>query len=98
MPEAVIVSAVRTPIATARKGSLADTSAETLAKVVLEAAVARWQSWRIGRQTSAIGSAPSAATRLAAGSTTPTDEFSTGIRAHPHAPVFSALMAASKLS
>ena len=41
MPEAVIVSAVRTPIATARKGTLADTSAETLAKVVLEAAIAR---------------------------------------------------------
>ena len=41
MPEAVIVSAVRTPIATARKGSLADTSAETLARVVLEAAIAR---------------------------------------------------------
>lgn len=41
MPEAVIVSAVRTPIATARKGSLADTSAETLGRVVLEAAIAR---------------------------------------------------------
>jgi len=41
MPEAVIVSAVRTPIATARKGSLTETTAETIAKVVLEAAIAR---------------------------------------------------------
>jgi acetyl-CoA C-acetyltransferase len=41
MPEAVIVSAVRTPIATARKGTLTETTAEAIAKVVLEAAVAR---------------------------------------------------------
>ncbi len=41
MPEAVIVSAVRTPIATARRGTLVDTPAETIAKHVLEAAVAR---------------------------------------------------------
>src|SRR6202021_1628486 len=41
MPEAVIVSAVRTPIGTARKGSLADTTAEELAQLVLEESVHR---------------------------------------------------------
>jgi acetyl-CoA C-acetyltransferase len=35
MPEAVIVSAVRTAIGTARKGTLADTTPEEMAKVVL---------------------------------------------------------------
>jgi len=41
MPEAVIVSAVRTPIATAFKGSLRDTPAEILAEIVVREAVAR---------------------------------------------------------
>lgn len=41
MPEAVIVSAVRTAVATARRGSLVDTEAEELAKVVVQAAVRR---------------------------------------------------------
>jgi acetyl-CoA C-acetyltransferase len=41
MPEAVIVSAVRTPIATARKGSLSETSGETLARIILAEAVKR---------------------------------------------------------
>jgi acetyl-CoA C-acetyltransferase len=41
MPEAVIVSAVRTAIGTARKGTLVDMSAEAMAKVVLEEAVRR---------------------------------------------------------
>ena len=41
MPSAVIVSAARTAVATARKGALAHTSAETLALAVLQAAVAR---------------------------------------------------------
>jgi acetyl-CoA C-acetyltransferase len=41
MPKAVVVSAVRTAIATARKGSLVDVSGETLAKVVLQEAVRR---------------------------------------------------------
>ncbi|MDN2499892.1 acetyl-CoA C-acyltransferase, partial [Nocardia nova] len=40
MPEAVIVSAVRTPIGTARKGTLRDTNAFDLAHHVV-AAVAR---------------------------------------------------------
>ncbi|GAB2832120.1 thiolase family protein [Actinocorallia aurea] len=41
MPEAVIVSAVRTPIGTARKGTLAATPAEDLALHVLQEAVRR---------------------------------------------------------
>src|SRR5271156_4226602 len=41
MPEAVIVSAVRTAIGTARKGSLIDTPGEALAKLVLQEAVHR---------------------------------------------------------
>ncbi len=41
MPEAVIVSAVRTPIGTARKGTLADTSALDLAQIVIEEAARR---------------------------------------------------------
>lgn len=41
MNPAVILSAVRTPIATARKGSLVNTSAEELALAVLTGAVAR---------------------------------------------------------
>jgi acetyl-CoA C-acetyltransferase len=41
MSPAVILSAVRTPIATARKGSLVNTSAEELALAVLTGAVAR---------------------------------------------------------
>ncbi|WP_142055174.1 thiolase family protein [Pseudonocardia kunmingensis] len=41
MPEAVIVSAVRTPIATARKGTLSETPAEELATHVLVEAVRR---------------------------------------------------------
>ena len=41
MPSAVIVSAVRTAVATARKGSLANTSPETLAAIVLREAIAR---------------------------------------------------------
>ena len=41
MPDAVIVSAVRTAIGTARKGTLADTTPEEMAKVVLEEAIAR---------------------------------------------------------
>ncbi|ROO87495.1 acetyl-CoA C-acetyltransferase [Actinocorallia herbida] len=41
MSSAVIVSAVRTPIATSFKGTLRDTSAEELATVVLKAAIAR---------------------------------------------------------
>jgi acetyl-CoA C-acetyltransferase len=41
MSEAVILSAVRTAIGTARKGTLADTSAEELGKAVLEEAVRR---------------------------------------------------------
>jgi acetyl-CoA C-acetyltransferase len=41
VPEAVIVSAVRTPIGTAYKGTLADTSALDLAQVALEEAVRR---------------------------------------------------------
>ena len=41
MPEAIIVSAVRTPIATAKKGTLADTPAEQLATHVLREAVRR---------------------------------------------------------
>ncbi|WP_299950412.1 thiolase family protein [uncultured Modestobacter sp.] len=41
MPDAVIVSAVRTPIGTAFKGTLADTSALELAQVTLEEAVRR---------------------------------------------------------
>jgi len=41
MPKAVIVSAVRTPIATARRGSLVDVSAETLARIVLTEAIRR---------------------------------------------------------
>lgn len=41
MPEAVIVSAVRTPIGTAYKGTLADTSALDLAQIVLEESVRR---------------------------------------------------------
>lgn len=38
MPEAVIVSALRTPIGTARKGTLRDTSAFDLAEHVIRAA------------------------------------------------------------
>lgn len=41
MPSPVIVSAVRTAVATARKGTLAHTSGETLALTILNAAVAR---------------------------------------------------------
>ncbi|SHN40013.1 thiolase family protein [Cryptosporangium aurantiacum] len=41
MPEAFIVSAVRTPIGTARKGTLADTSALDLAQLVVEEAARR---------------------------------------------------------
>jgi len=41
MPDAVIVSAVRTAIGTARRGTLADTPAEVLAQVVLEESIAR---------------------------------------------------------
>ncbi len=41
MPEAVIVSAVRTAVGTARKGALASTPAAELATVVVRAAVAR---------------------------------------------------------
>ncbi|HEY6869966.1 MAG TPA: thiolase family protein [Novosphingobium sp.] len=41
MPTPVIVSAVRTAVATARKGTLANTSAEQLAATVLEAAIER---------------------------------------------------------
>lgn len=41
MTEAVIVSAVRTAVGTARKGSLVDVPGEALAKHILEAAVAR---------------------------------------------------------
>jgi len=41
VPEAVIVSAVRTPIGTARKGTLADTDALVLAQLVIEEAARR---------------------------------------------------------
>src|SRR5215212_3278469 len=41
MPEAVIVSAVRTPIGTARKGTLADTSAQELAVIAISEAARR---------------------------------------------------------
>ncbi|GGM98154.1 thiolase family protein [Streptomyces fuscichromogenes] len=41
MPEAVIVSAVRTPIGTARKGTLTETSGEELATHILREAVRR---------------------------------------------------------
>jgi acetyl-CoA acetyltransferase len=41
MSTAVIVSAVRTAVATARKGSLVNTSPETLAAIVLQAAIER---------------------------------------------------------
>lgn len=41
MPSPVIISAVRTAVATARKGTLAHTSAETLGATVLQAAIAR---------------------------------------------------------
>jgi acetyl-CoA acetyltransferase family protein len=41
MPEAVIVSAARTAIGTARKGTLADTTAEEMAQVVLTANLER---------------------------------------------------------
>jgi acetyl-CoA acetyltransferase family protein len=41
MPNAVIVSAVRTAIGTARKGSLVDTPAEVLARIILEESVRR---------------------------------------------------------
>jgi acetyl-CoA C-acetyltransferase len=41
VPEAVIVSAVRTPIGTARKGTLADTSALDLAQLVVEESARR---------------------------------------------------------
>ncbi|HEY3696926.1 thiolase family protein [Phenylobacterium sp.] len=41
MPNAVIVSAVRTAVATARKGTLVDTPAETLARIVLQEAIRR---------------------------------------------------------
>ena len=41
MPEAVIVSAARTPIGRARKGSLADVDAVTLAEIALREAIAR---------------------------------------------------------
>src|SRR5215213_7234882 len=41
MPDAVIVSAVRTPVATAFKGTLRDTPAEDLATLVVKAALER---------------------------------------------------------
>jgi acetyl-CoA acetyltransferase len=41
MPSAVIVSAVRTAVGTARKGSLANTPPEALAAIVLRAAIER---------------------------------------------------------
>jgi len=41
MPEAVIVSAARTPIARARKGSLVDVDAQTLAKIAVGEAISR---------------------------------------------------------
>ncbi|MGY1772477.1 thiolase family protein [Blastococcus sp. SYSU D00813] len=41
MPEAVIVSAVRTAIGTARKGTLADTTSEEMTQTVLTAAIER---------------------------------------------------------
>jgi acetyl-CoA C-acetyltransferase len=41
VPQAVVVSAVRTPIGTARKGTLSETSGEVLATHVLQEAVAR---------------------------------------------------------
>jgi len=41
VPDAVIVSAIRTPIGTARKGTLADTTALDLAQIVLEESVRR---------------------------------------------------------
>ena len=41
MPHAVIVEAVRTPVATARKGSLAHTRADHLARTILAAAIER---------------------------------------------------------
>ena len=41
MPSAVIVSAVRTAVATARKGSLANTPPEALAAIVIREAIAR---------------------------------------------------------
>ncbi len=41
MPSPVIVSAVRTAVATARKGSLIHTRAEELAATILKAAVER---------------------------------------------------------
>jgi len=41
VPEAVIVSAVRTPVGTARKGTLSETPAEILATHVLQEAVRR---------------------------------------------------------
>ncbi len=41
MPEAVIVSAVRTAIGTARKGTLADTTAEEMSQTVLTASIER---------------------------------------------------------
>jgi acetyl-CoA C-acetyltransferase len=41
MPEAVIVSAVRTAIATARKGTLADTTAEQMSAVVIASSLER---------------------------------------------------------
>ena len=41
MREAVIVSAVRTPVGKAKKGSLAQTRADDLGKIVLEAAIGR---------------------------------------------------------
>lgn len=41
MPTAVVVDAVRTPIATAFKGSLVDTPPEELARVIVAEAVSR---------------------------------------------------------
>lgn len=41
MPEAVVISAARTPIGTARRGTLVDTQAEELARIVLVEAVRR---------------------------------------------------------
>ena len=41
MPEAVVVSAVRTAIGTARKGTLADTTSEEMTQTVLTAAIER---------------------------------------------------------
>src|SRR4051794_31033826 len=41
MPEAVIVSAVRTAIGTARKGTLADTTSEEMTQTVLTSAIER---------------------------------------------------------